>query len=280
MVVKRQPQNGITLLLPPDHVTQKLVSPAPQRHRQERHPGTFEYGLAIDNKAHEQDRILDLSPVGVFAVFDGVSTSREEDGGGKAAECAKKSILARTWRTPTATTREELVMFTEELVNALDTASYNVFRSSSRIGTTAVAAQILTLNPAKEQYLSWASIGDSRLSIVRKDGTVEQVSRDESIVQKDRFGREKPYLANWLGYQGGWVGNVSENNRGLVKLNTRDTVLLMTDGASDAYGEYLSEETLRNICSSHAHTPHKIAAAIVEASQKHDDKSVISIRIS
>ncbi len=106
---------------------------------------------------------------GLFAVFDGVGGS--EDGQGASQLCARniENIVGQ-------------VDFTSDygkkfVIGALN---YTLKEAGTRGSTTSVITKLVQGDDGK-RMLHYVSVGDSRLYVVRKDGTAEQVTHDDAM---------------------------------------------------------------------------------------------------
>ncbi len=129
---------------------------------------------------------------------------------------------------------------------------------------------------APKEYLSYASVGDSRLYVIHKNGEVERLTEDEG---------EGNTIWNILGLEAGERKEVREHI-GLqeeasicmqfkdVWLEEGDRIVLCSDGVSgDKEGDMLTNEEIGKLASTR--TTEQAAEALIRAAKKLDDRTVI-----
>lgn len=106
---------------------------------------------------------------GLFAVFDGVGGS--EDGQGASQLCARniENIVGQV---------DFMSDYGKKFV--IGALNYTLKEAGTRGSTTSVITKLVQGDDGK-RTLHYVSVGDSRLYVVRKDGTAEQVTHDDAM---------------------------------------------------------------------------------------------------
>ncbi|MDE6851470.1 MAG: protein phosphatase 2C domain-containing protein [Lachnospiraceae bacterium] len=147
-------------------------------------------------------------------------------------------------------------------------------------GTTIVAVLV------EEDQLYWASVGDSRIYILR-EGTLTQVTRDhnymlrlQSMVDQGQItqeeadtNRQREALISFLG-----IGNVSlmDVNMDPFTLQSGDIILLTSDGMT----KVLSDEQIRDILSDNSSVgdkAKKLVETAVEQNMRSQDNTTVAL---
>lgn len=126
------------------------------------------------------DSADDIPDFGVFVVADGMGGHKE---GEKASALTAKTVLSELFKTIylpilNADAMNERVPITEALVNCIKKAN-DLVRQKVQDGGTTVTALVLV---GEQAYIG--HVGDSRAYLIRQDGTIEQITRDHSVVQR------------------------------------------------------------------------------------------------
>ena len=248
--------NGTTLYLPP---TDQYTIPQP-----ECRGDALGLDAAVHNKIHRgEDRFVIRPDDGVFGMFDGAGG---EAGAAAAADMAAAQVavaaeaLGGTDGQFAHYSPDEAVFW---LKQTLDKASASISNTPHTGVTTATVARIV--ESGDQKTLAWASIGDSRLYVLR-GGQIRQMTRDE--------GRAN-LLARAMGLSDG-RGTVQQ--MGQLPLLSGDTIILVTDGITGDFDrDVMTDRELALLAGSKA--PADAARALVEASRKHDDGTAIVVAI-
>ncbi|MDK2463246.1 MAG: protein phosphatase 2C domain-containing protein, partial [Candidatus Korarchaeota archaeon] len=170
-------------------------------------------------------------PFEVYGVFDGVGGQAK---GAVASRMALEAILARADRLPRSRNPGA------ELAKALEEAHSSILGyvgshpEAEGMATTATACAL-----SQEGTLWYAHVGDSRLYVVRRDGTIERVTRDHSVVadllergliteEEARRHPQRHVITRAVG-----VYASANPDVGAVRLEPGDYVLLCSDGLTD-----------------------------------------------
>ena len=115
---------------------------------------------------------------------------------------------------------------------------------------------------ADRRFVAWASVGDSRLYVIRQ-GKAYQISQDEGVGNQ---------ITNWLGRGGSVVAQ-----HGNFELLSGDRLVLVTDGVTGGWGEdAMTDQELANIVSSQ-HNTQVAADMLVSLARKIDDRTAIVV---
>lgn len=208
-----------------------------------------------------EDANLCIPEKGLFAVFDGAGGSKNINGGASRAShgaAQKVSELAKGYN------------FSQEghLAWALNEASKAIEADPSAGLTTGTIAKVVEENSAKK--LVYASVGDSRIYIVRHDSSVIQVTRDEG---------EGKFITNALGALDGKDSSNRTKQAGTVTLWKGDRVVLCTDGVTgDKPEEQMSNAEIGGIVRL-AWDAGQAAAELVERARKTDDRTAVVFEV-
>ncbi|MEW6446987.1 MAG: Stp1/IreP family PP2C-type Ser/Thr phosphatase [Bacillota bacterium] len=195
-------------------------------------------GLA---RAKNEDNLLVCADIGLFAVADGM-------GGHQAGEVASRLALESLERAVRQNDESDLLAV---LTNAFEQANQNVYMAAQsnpeceKMGTTLTACIIRAGN------LFWLHVGDSRGYLVRNN-EIKQFTEDHSyvsdFVRKGELTPEEaevhPYrhvLTRALGTE-----PLIQVDKGIVKLEPNDVVLLCTDGLTLHLNDHEILEIARN----------------------------------
>lgn len=197
---------------------------------------------------------------GIFAVFDGAG------GVGKAGVAAKVARMAADGMRDFVASRTP--KNSEDLGQILTSLSRKISREGEKGVTTAVVGRIGVRNG--KRTLSYASAGDSRIYVVRRDGEVEQITEDEAIGGKT--------ILNGLGFK-----NFTMTEKGEVELEKGDMVLFCSDGITgDTKDDRMSNEEIAGIFRSRAKSKNRAQAtarALAEEAKKIDDRTAIVVDV-
>lgn len=226
-----------------------------------------------DGRKSEDATFVDVNN-NVYALFDGAGGS----GNGRlASQCALEAI--NQW------CHDEAANNGTDLWSAMRFIDREVAQNAHGGQTTGVLAKIEETNDGKK--LNFASIGDSRLYIMRGD-SVHQITKDDNVTEEmlNQHGifdpiRRKQLLEHGisksLGYSG---GEISDGNYGVVKLEEGDRIIVCSDGVSgDVESDRMSNEDMASILRQ-CQDDQEAAQALVQIAKKIDDRSVIVISIN
>lgn len=186
----------------------------------------------------------------MYGVFDGAGGER----GGKTASNTAASVVENLGQRVDLTSGAHLKW-------ALEQANDAVVKDPVAGYSTAVLAKVVERKGGR--YLSYASVGDSRIYIVGRDGNVRQITKDEG---------EGNRIWNSLGTDGDGNGIVKQY--GDIRLESGDKVMMCSDGITGDYGtDLMSDEEIANIMCS-AKNPGEAAKRLMVAARKKDDRTV------
>lgn len=201
-----------------------------------------------------QDSCLIRQDEGLFGVFDGAGG---HDGGREASMAAANSIN-QACNKYNLKSGSDLAY----ILNAANRPVQDATRGSGY--TTATLAKIIEHDGQK--MLAYASVGDSRLYLVRADGATELITRDEGEGNK---------ITNALGIS----GDDRTRQYGEVAVSLGDRVVLCSDGVTGDFGDDLmADEELGNIVR-RSKTPKDAAANLVASARKTDDRTTVVFSI-
>lgn len=194
---------------------------------------------------------------GVFAVFDGAGGEKGAAiASGMAADGMRDFVTSRTPKN------------SEDLGQILTSLSGRISRNEKAGVTTAAVGRIGVRNG--ERTLSYASAGDSRIYVVRRNGEVEQITKDEAIGGKT--------ILNGLGFK-----NFTMTEKGEVELEKGDMVLFCSDGITgDTKDDRISNEEIAKIFRSRAKSKNRARAithALINKAKKIDDRTAIVVDV-
>lgn len=230
----------------------------------EKHVQNIEFKIGIAQQALKgEDYPLVAPDLGLFGAFDGVGDP-SIGGGDVASETAANAI-----RFDVSTNTEEITsvdQLSTELVEAMGLADDRVTQESKAGLTTATVARIAELEGVK--YVSWASIGDSRIYHYNAtDHTIAQISQDEG------YGK---VITNALG-EGNGTSVVQQ--QGVFKIADGDRLMLCTDGITgDKEPELIDTQTIGRVLRD-VPDPKQAADHLLKISTKNDDKTCVVIGI-
>lgn len=229
--------------------------PAPPRqpvHRSVPQLYTLSY-TDTGNREYQQDAVF-VSESKVLAankktrvigiVCDGMGGMAD---GGRASQTAIQ-MMVQGFRQIEKASSVNIPAFFRQGILAVDKTIHNFPRENGKGSGTTMVAVI-----AEDNKLYWASVGDSRIYIIR-GGNMKQVTRDHNywlrlqemvaagqMSMEEAMGkRQKEALISFLG-----IGNVSlmDINTQPFEMQTGDTVMLCSDGITKT----LPDEQIRNI---------------------------------
>ena len=214
----------------------------------------YKAGLWADEKC--EDALLIDAENALFGVFDGAGG---ESGGGSASRLAVDEIkrLSSDSKYPlnSGNALADILNRTNDLIAESNSAGY----------TTAVLTKLIDGSIRDGQgRLAYASVGDSRMYIVSRDGEVRQVTRDEG---------HDHVLTNALGIAR--KGSESRARQyGEIPIRDGDRLVLCTDGITGDVGdELMSAEEIGDIVQK-AYNPQNAATALTAQARKKDDRTV------
>lgn len=204
--------------------------------------------LTVDKSC--QDSILLRPDIELYGVFDGVGGSVD----GRLASQTVANVLNKIGD-------EYRFEKGSHLAWALNQANKVVCDTVKDGSTTASVAQVIKRYDGK--HLLWASVGDSRIYIVDKNGNADQITEDEG------YGR---FITNALGMD---KNNGHIKQFGELKLNSGDRVVICSDGITGDYEpDLMSKETIGRIVST-ARTPREASINLTATATKKDDRTVV-----
>lgn len=194
---------------------------------------------------------------GIFAVFDGASgEAGASRASGMAAEGMRDFVASRVPKN------------SEDLGQILTALSGKISRDEKAGFTTAVVGRFGVRDG--KRVLDYASAGDSRIYVVRRNGEVEQITEDEAI------GGNR--IWNGLGFK-----NFTMTKKGEVEVKKGDMVLFCSDGITgDTKKDEMSNEEIARIFRSKAKNKNRAKAithALVRRAKKIDDRTAIVVDV-
>jgi len=204
--------------------------------------------IAYINKPHYDDVGYDSWIVNeehrVFGVFDGMGVSD----GARAASM----MLSNKFGQVASTGLNAKAL--GEVINSVSRTLSNMFPND---GSTATVVRINS-----EGQLYYASIGDSRLYVMRK-GRIKQVTSDEGLGNM---------LTNYVGAYSHGVCQIGEINS-----DDWDAFMLCTDGITgDWQPQFIYDDEIERLFTDRL-TSKEICRDLVSISKKDDDKTVIVV---
>ena len=216
-----------------------------------------------------EDVTIALPEEGVFALFDGAGRTGN---GREASRAARSAVMkAEPWK----------MMSAVQFAQMLEDVNEEVIKTG---GMSTVVIAKVSKGEGGREYLSFASIGDSRLYIIGKDGVMRQMTQDEGegttvwnilgVGAKDRQQiRETLGIADTericLQYQDVW-------------LNDGDRVIICSDGINGddepepekgKKGDIMPIEQMKQLASTR--TTEQAAENLLLAAREIDDRTVI-----
>lgn len=160
----------------------------------------------------------------------------------------------------------DIPMFFQQGIRVIDKKIHSFPKEGGKGSGTTMVAVI-----AEDEHLYWASVGDSRIYILRGNQMIrvtrdhnylmrlqEMVDRGEMSLQEAQGQKQKEALISFLG-----IGNVSlmDINRQPFEMKFGDVVLLCSDGITKT----LPDNQIRNIIQNDAVSMNEKARILVEA---------------
>ncbi|MDR3298117.1 MAG: protein phosphatase 2C domain-containing protein [Candidatus Nomurabacteria bacterium] len=206
---------------------------------------------------YTEDAHLEMPEQGLFAVFDGA-------GGHVGARAASQSAVN--------TVRDLATKFNLEhqgnLAWALNEASRAIESNPEAGMSTAVIAKVIEANGAKK--LAFASVGDSRIYIVRENSFALLITKDEG---------EGKFITNALGRIPNQESHSRVKQLGLVDLWPGDRVVLCSDGVTGDKPEELMSDDQIAATVGLAWNTQQAATELVEGARKKDDRTAIVFQV-
>lgn len=226
---------------------------------------------ATGNRKYQQDAVY-ISPSKVLAsnkktrvlalVCDGMGGMSD---GGRASQTAIE-MMVQGFKKIEKMPELNIPYFFQQGIKAIDQVIYDFPKEDGRGSGTTMAACI-----AEDNKLYWASVGDSRIYIIRGN-QMQQVTRDhnyrlhlQELVHTGQISeeeadatRQKEALISYLG-----MGNVSlmDINSQPFEMQYGDVVMLCSDGITKT----LTDEQIKKIITADAVKPEQKAKALVDA---------------
>lgn len=219
--------------------------------------------------ANKKTRVLGVVCDGMGGMADG----------GKASQTAIQMMVQGFVQIEKASS-VNIPGFFRQGIQAIDKTIYNFPKENGKGSGTTMVAVI-----AEDNKLYWASVGDSRIYIIR-GGSMKQVTRDHNywlrlqemvaagqMSQEEAMGkRQKEALISFLG-----IGNVSlmDINTQPFEMQTGDTVMLCSDGITKTLpDEQIKKIITADIVSLEEKAKTLVRAAITNNTHSQDNTSV------
>lgn len=219
--------------------------------------------------ANKKTRVLGIVCDGMGGMADG----------GKASQTAIKMMVQGFAQIEKASSIN-IPCFFRQGIQAIDKTIYNFPKENGKGSGTTMVAVI-----AEDNKLYWASVGDSRIYIIRS-GSMKQVTRDHNywlrlqemvaagqMSQEEAVGkRQKEALISFLG-----IGNVSlmDINTQPFEMQTGDTVMLCSDGITKTLpDEQIKKIITADIISLEEKAKTLVRAAVTNNTHSQDNTSV------
>jgi protein phosphatase len=222
------------------------------------------------HRRRNEDRVLCLERVGVFAVADGMGGQR----GGEVASSMAVETIRRAFEAPEAIPVEpDLPRRAGELVQAIRKANAAILKRARTnpelrgMGTTISAARF----SARKQRLYIAHVGDSRVYRLRA-GRLTRMTNDHTMAELGVTSEDAKNLSRAVG-----VHSRVRIDVVLAKPQPKDVYLICTDGLTKMVDEARIAQLLAG-----SRTPDTIARSLIEAANSSggkDNTSVVLIRI-
>ncbi len=148
------------------------------------------------------------------------------------------------------------------LAFVLNRANERVARDPRAGISTAVLTKVVRIDGRLK--LAYASVGDSRIYIVDKEGNARLITRDEG---------EGRYLYNSIGDGDGSKGCTRQY--GEIDLHKGDRIVLCSDGITGDYGEDLMSERELGFIVSHSWDARNASQNLIANARKKDDRTAI-----
>lgn len=219
--------------------------------------------------ANKKTRVLGIVCDGMGGMADG----------GKASQTAIQMMVQGFAQIEKASSID-IPGFFHQGIQAVDKTIYNFPKENGKGSGTTMVAVI-----AEDNKLYWASVGDSRIYIIR-GGSMKQVTRDHNywlrlqemvaagqMSQEEAMGkRQKEALISFLG-----IGNVSlmDINTQPFEMQTGDTVMLCSDGITKTLpDEQIKKIITADIVSLEEKAKTLVRAAVTNNTHSQDNTSV------
>lgn len=137
------------------------------------------------NREQNEDAVLAHPQEGVFAVLDGMGG---HDGGREASQAAKKYIEGRIHELPDGLSLQETATRMDRILRGANEDLLRIMKENPSLynmGTTVSLVKIWK-GPNGEQKIIAGNIGDSRVSLLKANGTLVQVTIDDSFRREGR----------------------------------------------------------------------------------------------
>ena len=144
----------------------------------------------------------------------------------------------------------------------LDRANERVARDPRAGISTAVLTKVVRIDGRLK--LAYASVGDSRIYVVDKEGNARLITRDEG---------EGRYLYNAIGDGDGSKGCTRQY--GEIDLHKGDRIVLCSDGITGDYGEDLMSERELGFIVSRSRDARNASQNLIAGARKKDDRTAI-----
>lgn len=149
------------------------------------------------------------------------------------------------------------------LATALEAANQRVASEPNAGITTATVASVINRNG--REMLAYASVGDSRLYVVDKNGITRQITQDEGFGNK---------ITNAVGHARADGGPIVQQF-GEIDIHPGDRIVICSDGITGDYGDDLmSEEELGGIVRN-SHGALDASKNLLAAARKSDDRTAL-----
>ena len=221
-----------------------------QARRGEVSKDNIERGLWADNTC--EDSMFIRPDQQMFGVFDGAGG----EAGGRNASMLTASVV-REYSDRYA------INSGSSLAYILNMANERVAKNPNTGLSTAVLAKVVNQNGYLR--LAYASVGDSRIYIVDKNGNARQITRDEG---------EGKFISNAIGIEAE-PGQSRTEQFGDVDLRKGDRVVLCSDGITGDYGNDLMSERELGFIVSHSRDSLDASKNLVANARKMDDRTAV-----
>ena len=216
---------------------------------------------AVQERArHGDDRSLVLSNYGVMGVFDGVGG----DARGAKAALQVASCLEHAYQQqhPAQVKQQPPAEASAWMVKKLNSISQSIYDQQQGL-TTAVLAQVV--KHLGQDYVTWASIGDSRLYL-KRDGEVYQLTTDDG--QGHRLTRAIGAASDYTRY----VTALSQI--GTIPVGAGDVLFACSDGITGDYGTDIMTQAEMAYCLGDCLDATVVADSLLTSARKADDQTV------
>ena len=210
----------------------------------------IERGLWADQSC--EDSMFVRPDQNMYGVFDGAGGHE----GGRLASQLTASVVREC-------SNRYALESASSLAYVLNVANERVTNCEGAGLSTAVLTKVVERNGQK--ILAYASVGDSRIYIVDKDGNARQITRDEG---------EGRYIYNAIG-QGVESGQSRTQQFGEEFLRKGDRVVLCSDGVTGDYGGDLMDPRELGFLVSHSRNALDASKNLLANARKRDDRTAI-----